>query len=277
MTRRDAFQGRNSRELVRAALRESDEDARWDLVVELQRRGTREELELMRELFESGKEAAQRLACDVVAQLGHERRELGTYPFEADAAALLARGLRSPSTAVQQAAAMGTTHVRWDSLHEAVRELARSPDPEVRHAVASALGGRNDDASIDVLIQLSSDVDDDVRSWATFGLGTQCERSDPRVCDALAARLGDRHDETRGEAWVGLALRGDRRAVPGVLASLESARLQTLAIDAAQAYGDPLFLPALEAWQERCDEPEDRGFRVLLEEAIEACRRRLLQ
>lgn len=258
-------------QLAKDALLEKDEEARWQLVVELQRRGSDEELSLARSLFE-GDEEAQRLACDVLGQLGFSRRELGSHPFGEEAAALVLRGLRSPSTDVQAAAAMAAGHMRWETLIADVIRLSESDDADVRYATTFALGGRTDDASVEALVRLSHDHDADVRNWATFGLGTQCERTDALVCDALAARIDDPHDETRGEAWAGLADKGDFRAFEPVLRSLEGEVLWPLAIQAAEMYRSPSFVPALETWLDTCDEPQDQELRAMLAQAITACR-----
>jgi hypothetical protein len=262
---------RSSAELVGAALCAINEDVRWELVAELHRRGTREELELALGLFEQG-EAEQVLACDLLGQLGATRREHGAYPFGADSSALLARGLRSASPLVQRAAVTALGHLKWEPLFESLSALAASPDEQVRHAVAFALGGRTDDASVDTLIALSEDRDDDVRNWATFGLGSLSERRDARVCDALARRLHDPHDETRGEAWVGLAQKGDMRAFEPVRAQLDSDELDVLTIEAAECYAHPAFVPALERWRAMCEGDEDPYLRGLLDGALAACR-----
>lgn len=271
-----AFGGQTSAELVQRALRERDDDARWELVCELHRRGSDEELQLARGLM-TGSEAEQVLACDVLGQLGFVRFAttplgFGVPPFATEAAQLIGRALTSPSAAVQQAAVTAAGQSRWETLVERVIQLSGSPDASVRHAVAFALGGRTDDASVHTLIRLSADEDDDVRNWATFGLGTLSERRDELVCDALALRIADPHEETRGEAWAGLAAKGDARAFRAVLASLESDELGKLAIEAAEAYRHPAFVPALERWLPECQQPHDQYLRRLLEEAIAQCR-----
>lgn len=265
------FAERTSLELVQRALVEDDEDARWQIVNELHRRGGKGELELARGLLEGG-EPEQVLACDILGQLGFAQRELGVAPLGPDAAQLIGRALTSSSPAVQQAAASAAGHLKWETLFERVIALAGSDDSEVRQAVAFALSGREDDASVHALIRLSEDADDDVRNWATFGLGTQSDRRDELVCDALARRIDDAHDETRGEAWSGLAVKSDARAFEPVLRSLESDELWLLAIEAAETYRHPAFLPALDRWLATCQDPADGHFRRRLEVAIRACR-----
>lgn len=260
-----------SAELVQSALAEQDDDARWELVCELQRRGSNVELALARDLLAGGA-LEQVLACDILGQLGFSRRELGMPPFGVEAAQLIGRALQSSSHDVQQAAVSAAGHLKWESLFPGVIALAHSASAEVRYAVAFALSGRTDDDAVAALIRLSRDEDDDVRNWATFGLGTQSDRRDERVCDALAERIDDPHEETRGEAWVGLAEKGDARAFRPALESLESDELWALAVEAAGAYRHPAFLPALERWLAICDSKEDDYLRSRLEDAIRACR-----
>ena len=68
---------------------------------------------------------------------------------------------------------------------------------------------------------LSTDRDTSVRDWATFGLGSMIARDTQQVRDALMARIGDADPDTRGEALVGLAARGDLRATEPLLKESE--------------------------------------------------------
>jgi HEAT repeat protein len=100
-------------------------------------------------------------------------------------------------------------------------------DAAVREAVAFALGGRSGDDVLAALIALSADDDVDVRDWATFALGMLSSHDTPELREALVARLGDEHPETRLEAVHGLAVRGDVRAVEPALELLaEAARTE---------------------------------------------------
>lgn len=125
--------------------------------------------------------------------------------------------------------------------------LAIHPSADVRCALAFALGGRNDHASVETLIALSADEDNETRDWATFALGALSEEDSPAVRDVLAARLTDVDDDVRGEAIAGLARRQDERAVAPVLRELREPNVMALAIEAAYAMPRPEFVPHLEA------------------------------
>jgi HEAT repeat protein len=83
------------------------------------------------------------------------------------------------------------------------------------------------------LIELTRDVDDSVRDWATFALGTQCDADGPEIRKALADRLCDSDNEVRGEAMVGLARRADTTVIDCVAEALESLDPGQLVFDAA--------------------------------------------
>jgi HEAT repeat protein len=91
--------------------------------------------------------------------------------------------------------------------------LRGNSDPDVRWAVANGMHGSERKDSIAALIQLMDDPDDNVRDWATFGLGTQCDVDSAEIRDALRKRLDDGYKEARDEAVWGLAQRKDPRGL----------------------------------------------------------------
>jgi hypothetical protein len=151
--------------------------------------------------------------------------------------------------------------------------LASFPHPTVRGAVASALpgltGDNEDPLAVEALVALTADEDQQVRDWACFGLGTQMSANTQAVRDALAARLDDPHDDTRAEAFMGLARRRDPRVVEPLLAALGRETIFTLEVDAAGEYADPRFHPKLVEisrwWQ------DERGDRQRLDRALRRC------
>jgi hypothetical protein len=102
-----------------------------------------------------------------------------------------------------------------------------------------------------ILIGLMSDEDDDVRDWATFGLGTQTHLDGPAVRDALLRNTADPAGETRDEAILGIARRRDPRAFDVVAARLVEAAVSNMVVEAACYLADERLLPVLrelETW-----------------------------
>jgi HEAT repeat protein len=142
------------------------------------------------------------------------------------------------------------------------------PDPEVRYAIAFALGRRADDpVAVDALVALAHDERATVRDWATFGLGSLSSATTPTLVAALLERLGDPDPQTRDEALAGLERRkGDDRVIETLAQALATRSVGEGLLLAAGRIGDPRLLPALlrtSAWSD--------AETLLLEAAIHAC------
>jgi len=210
------------------------------------------------ELLGSRQVADRILAADILAQVrfGDERQE-------ARAVALLLPALereREPEVLACLIYAFG--HTPDERAGPLLLALQNHPSGNVRFALAYALPMYEGSATVSALIRLSSDPDEDVRDWATFGLGSQIERDTREIREALAARLSDPHEDVRAEAMIGLAKRNDARVAPALLQELQShaseARDQwpllrdaiAEAVAAASRTSDPSWLPLLAKLQE---------------------------
>jgi HEAT repeat protein len=133
--------------------------------------------------------------------------------------------------------------------------LSSHPDPDIRCHVATAVYFCDDNGDAEnvqrILIGLMSDEDDDVRDWATFGLGTQTHLDGADVRDALLRSTGDPDEETRDEAILGIARRRDHRALDVVAGRLGEGDVSNIAVEAACYMADERLLPVLrglETW-----------------------------
>lgn len=115
----------------------------------------------------------------------------------------------------------------------------------VRYGVVQAISGYDDGDALDALIELSSDDDDLVRDWATFGLGSQTDADTPALREALLVRLRDREGDIDQEAIVGLARRGDLRVVPRIIEAIEALELSAPLFEAISALALPDFCDLL--------------------------------
>jgi HEAT repeat protein len=250
-------------ELISAALGVAhDDDSYWDAVWALQYRGTSEVLKQVEELCRSGCNAERRLGADVLGQLGVPER---TFPKECESV-LLGMLDCERDAAVLSAILIALGHLGQPEAIEPASQLREHPDAEVRHGVVLALTGHENQTAIDVLMELSRDEDAHVRDWATFALGQQIGLDTRAIREALAARLDDTDYDTRCEAIVGLAKRGDRRVIPIISKELASDGVGSLVVEAVTMIPDSRFYPQLIALQEWWD--VSKG---LLSEAIEAC------
>ncbi len=242
-------------ELMTAALCEPDEELAWGAVCALQWRGTREILDRAIPLCESYCAVERRVGAEIFGQLGLPDR---TFPDEC-----LRTLLRMLETE-QDPGVLPAVLVALSHLHrpEAVGPACRfqqHEDPEVRHGVVFTLMGHADRQALRSLAELTRDPEVQVRDWATFALGTQVEVDTPELREALVERLADEDGDTRGEAMVGLARRGDRRMLPALREELASGSVGSLAVEAAALIGDPQSHPLLVALHDRGGPDARRG------------------
>jgi HEAT repeat protein len=249
--------------LARAA---EDEDAYWACVSELHTRATERTFELAEVLCDSFTAGERCLGADVLAQLGATRgASAAESAFAAAAGNVLLRLLeQDDEPAVLSSAAVGLGHLRDERAIDRLAELASHTDPVVRRGVVHGLMGHDDDRAVATLIALSTDLDDDVRDWATFSLGVQIDRDTPELREALATRLADSNPEARAEAIRGLARRRDERALEPALADApvpgeRSPHVEEALVLLGASTGDPRLREPLERLRAEPDARETYG------------------
>jgi len=125
------------------------------------------------------------------------------------------------SVKVLSSIAFACGHLHEPGCIKALLHLKQHRDADVRYAIVHSLSGHEDNHAIQALIELSSDDDQDVRNWATFGIGSQIDTDTAEIRNALLARLQEADPEIRGEALVGLVRRNDKRVIAPLLRELE--------------------------------------------------------
>lgn len=181
----------------------------------------------------------------IASQLRRGRPGRSTeYELEETQALLLA-GLRDAHDEVVCAAVSGFGHRPHPAALADLLRLSTHSHAQLRWNVAIALGGYSAPAAIETLLRLACDTNDDVRDWATFELGTIHETVDtPAIRDLLWKNLHDTHPDVRGEALVGLANRGDARAVDHLIRHLDI-ECRVYELEAAERLASPMLAPAL--------------------------------
>ena len=250
-------------ELISSALSELDEDhAYWGAVEALHWRGTCEVFDRASQLCRSFCPIERRLGAAILGQLGCPDR---SFPMECPQI-LLGMLEREEDHNALDVILVALSHHRFPEAIGPASRHRYHAEPEIRLGVVLALTGYENQEAHGVLIELTRDADAQVRDWAVFALGTQCETDTPAIRDALADRLLDTDDETRWEALVGLARRGDRRVLTALHRELAYQSVSPLVIEAAALICEPQLIAELIALRGRWDGDKD-----MLEQAIMAC------
>lgn len=195
-----------------------DDDLPWEAVNKLREIGSREVLEMAVAWCESPESLNRARGLDILAQLGRTMgRHENSFPAESLNAVLKALEVESDEQVVASGLhALG--HIGDPASVPTIASWVGHPSSEVRFAAACALGTFPDNpVSVDKLIALTKDADEDVRDWATFGLGVQGGVDTPEVRSALMDRTSDSFENARMEALIGLGKRKDTRIVPILL------------------------------------------------------------
>ncbi len=211
-----------------------DDDAPWEAVRELQELGTRAVFDRAAEWCTSGEPLKRARGADILAQLGRTLDHPGhSYPEDSFAV------VSSLIQAEKESGPLGSAiyalgHIGDPRAVSLLVQYRNYSVPEIRFALAFALGSfSNDAAAADVLVHLTRDDDQDVRDWATFGIGALGKVDSPTIRDALVGRLEDSFEDARQEAIVGLARLKDERVLPSLLSALDQHGVPDIIVEAA--------------------------------------------
>lgn len=259
-----------SREVARryrAAIHDDDRDARDVSLGLLHYRGGEEEFLLGKEYSLSGDAGDRATGACILGQLGW-----GDHAFQEESVGILRALLGDHDPYVVYCAAVGLGHRAAKSAIPDLLKLSEHLDPQVRYGVTFGLLGHEDNRAIDALIRLAGDDDRDVRNWSVFGLGSQIEADSPEIREALRQALDDPDHEIRGEALLGLALRGDPSIVDRLLNEWSGDYVSILSLEAAEECRDVRLYHRLKEFAEEPQLDADPDFAKQLTRAVEACK-----
>jgi HEAT repeat protein len=254
---------------------EFDDAAAGRLVHLLQQRGESVALEWTLPALTDPDPWRRQAAAWVLGEFGYEQGR----PFGDQVMPALVRAARSESDAdARREMVTAIGHADDPAWVPELLTYADDDDPEVRESVASALpimfaGDDRSAEAVAALVRLTRDVHPGVRDWATFSLGQQSTLDHVVIRDALADRLEDDGGDTRFEAVLGLARRGDTRALSVLRDRLDDEQPMIYMLDlvAAAELADPALLPTLrrlaESWA--ADDVDDDPHSEALAYAIE--------
>ena len=216
----------------------------WDNIRALRKRPTKEVFNKSIALTFSKDPKAREIGIDVLAQLGTTPRpyyaESNKRFFE------LLKTEKDPRVLMALLYAIGHNNEKLSKIQiNKLCEFGDSDNSLIKEGLVSSLLGIDNPGAIDTLIKLSTDKLDYIRDWATFGLGSQTERNNKKIRAALWCRVNDKHNDTRAEAIVGLAVRKDTGVKEIIKNELLSEEYGSLLFEAIIAINGKEFLPIL--------------------------------
>jgi HEAT repeat protein len=216
-----------------------NDDLPWQAVRTLQTAGSREVFERAADWCYSEEPLKRARGFDILAQIG-KTVEHPQNKFSEECFSVVSTAVRQEKDLLPLCSGVHALgQIRNALALPLLTEHHLNPSSKVRLAVAFALGNfANDERSVGALLALMQDDDDDVRDWATFGLGVQAKLDSQEIRDGLASRLTDTDRNVRGEALYGLAKRQDARALATLVAELNQAEPSDRAFEAAEAFLD---------------------------------------
>ena len=214
-----------------------DDEAPWEAVRTLRAIASQEVFDRAAKWCSSDIPLKRARGADILAQLGRTYDHPSNNFSEECFSVVLALIQREKEPLPLNSAISALGHIGNPSAIPLVVAHRLHPSADVRFGVAFALGNfANDARATDTLVTLMQDVDDDVRDWATFGLGVQGNLDSQEIRDALYQRLTDPHRDVREEAVAGLAKRRDQRALPALISELSLPEMSDCVIEAAESF-----------------------------------------
>lgn len=219
---------------ARTLIGDYDDDAPWAAVHQLQHIGTQQVFDKAVEWCRSTDPLKRARAADVLGQLGRTS-DHPANAFPEDSFIVVASLIKTEEASEPLSAAIQALgHIGNPRSLRILSPFQIHPDAGVRFALTCALGNFADaPVAIDALIKLTRDEDEDVREWATFGIGTLSKADTPAIREALVARLDDPFEDARQEAIVGLARLKDERVLTALLSALEDSDAPEVIVEAA--------------------------------------------
>lgn len=268
----DPSESRSLESLVSCAVQEAtrteeDDAAYWASIEALRKMGPHSCWSVVAPLAKDPRPEVRALVPDVL-------RYFDPHPLQEETVTLLAKMLELEDSAlVLRSIASAFVDLRHDRAADLLPPLLEHEDANLRFSVVHGLLPVAGPRTLESFIRASTDEDEDVRNWATFGLRTILnEPTEPGAFDssqlreALAARVNDSCSEIRAEAILALATRQDIRALEPLKRELRDWPEWNHCIEAAQWFGLPELVPFLKALLQAYPEEE-----ASLSPAIQAC------
>lgn len=258
---------RPSADLMEVIAKTEDENEREALLLVIHARGGEEEFKIGAALAGAEEGAKRLLGIEILGQLG-----CLDCTFREESVKILLQLLNNDDPRIIAAAATALGHRADPAASPKLVALKNHPERDVRFGVAFGLAALDTDDATDALIELSGDVDTEIRNWATFALGSLSSADTPSLRAALLARSSEEDDELRGEAILGLARVRHPEAAKLISKELRREEIGLLALEAAELLADPGLYGILCEIRDRFEGTEvELWFVEGLDAAMDAC------
>jgi HEAT repeat protein len=230
--------------LLSRLINNKTDKSRWNNISVLRKRPSKELFAKCVELIKSNNPKIRKIGIDILAQLG-----LPPRPFLNETLKIYFELLdteNDPDVLMSLLYSIGHNNDKLDNEQiEKICSFIYTKNSLINEGLVFALLGIDNLNAIETLIKLSSDKLSHIRNWATFGLGTQIERNNKTIREALWERVNDKNQETKLEAIVGLAKRKDKRVNDIIRREIIGGEYGTLLFEAIIETQDKEFLPLL--------------------------------
>lgn len=227
--------------IIARLIENKTEKTRWDNISALRERPSQELFLKCVELTKSNNPKIRKIGIDILGQFG-----LPPRPFFQDTLKIYFELLHTetdPDVLMSLFYSIGHNNENLNNRQiDIICSFISNENSWVKEGLVFALLGIDNLTAIATLIKLSSDKLSHIRNWATFGLGSQIERNNKKIREALWKRVNDKHQETKLEAIVGLARRKDKRVNDIIKREITDGEYGTLLFEAIIETQDKEFL-----------------------------------
>lgn len=255
-------------QLIHKAYHEDNDDIYMDYIHELRTIGNDEVFNRAKVLVYSKDFVYRDIAASILSQIAYKSKT-----FKGESIHLLSRLLNDKNEDVIASSIYAFGHRKCTRYADKLASFATSKSLQIKEALAFALGGYENQKSIDALILLMKDENYDVRNWSTFSLAQITETNTQKIRNALFENLGDKEKEVRGEALLGLALRKDKRTQEAILEDLQHTFYGSWVFSSIVEMPDSRYMQYFDTYVDSLDDEDKKAFKSDIEEARLALRK----